>query len=74
MGALIIGETAVSAGIVSVPVLTMAAAATIATLAVPSLYEQTILFRFAVILLAGCFGVPGAGLRRADDFSHGLRQ
>ena len=59
VGALIIGETAVSAGIVSVPVLTMAAAATIATLAVPSLYEQTILFRFAVILLAGCFGVPG---------------
>ena len=59
VGALIIGETAVSAGIVSVPVLTMAAAATIATLAVPSLYEQSILFRFAVILLAGCFGVPG---------------
>ena len=59
VGALIIGETSVSAGIVSVPVLTMAAAATIATLAVPSLYEQTILFRFAVILLAGCFGVPG---------------
>lgn len=59
VGALIIGETAVNAGIVSVPVLTMAAAATIATLAVPSLYEQSILFRFAVILLAGCFGVPG---------------
>ena len=39
--------------------LTMAAAATIATLAVPSLYEQSILFRFAVIVLAGCFGVPG---------------
>lgn len=37
----------------------MAAAATIATLAVPSLYEQSILFRFAVIVLAGCFGVPG---------------
>lgn len=59
VGALIIGETAVSAGIVSVPVLTMAAAATIATLAVPSLYEQSILFRFVVILLAGIFGVPG---------------
>lgn len=59
VGALIIGETAVSAGIVSVPVLTMAAAATIATLAVPSLYEQSILFRFAVILLAGMFGVLG---------------
>ena len=56
---IVIGETAVSAGIVSVPVLTMAAAATIATLAVPSLYEQSILFRFAVIVLAGCFGVPG---------------
>ena len=37
----------------------MAAAATIATLAVPSLYEQSILFRFAVILLAGFFGVLG---------------
>ena len=59
VGALILGETAVSAGILSVPILITAAAATIATLAVPSLYEQTILFRFAVILLAGCFGVPG---------------
>ena len=59
VGALIIGETAVSAGIVSVPVLTMAAAATGATLAVPSLYEQSILFRFAVILLSGIFGVLG---------------
>lgn len=59
VGALIIGETAVSAGIVSIPVLTMAAAATVATLAVPSLYEQSILFRFAVILLTGIFGVPG---------------
>lgn len=59
MWALIIGETAVTAGIVSVPVLTMAAAATIATLAVPSLYEQSILFRFAAIVLGGLFGVPG---------------
>ena len=59
VGALILGETAVSAGIVSIPILTMAAAATVATLAVPSLYEQTILFRFAVILLTGCFGVLG---------------
>ena len=30
-----------------------------ATLAVPSLYEQSILFRFCVILLAGLFGVLG---------------
>lgn len=59
VGALIIGETAVSAGIVSIPILTMAAAATVATLAVPSLYEQSILFRFFVILLAGIFGIPG---------------
>lgn len=59
VGALIIGETAVSAGIVSIPVLTMAAAATVATLAVPSLYEQSILFRFAVILFSGIFGVLG---------------
>jgi len=67
VGALIIGETAVSAGIVSVPVLTMAAAATIATLAVPSLYEQSILFRFVLRR-------AGAGLRRTDDSGDGLRQ
>ena len=42
----------------------LAAAATIATLAVPALYEQSILFRFAVILLAGLFGVPGLAFRR----------
>ncbi|HJD21732.1 MAG TPA: spore germination protein [Candidatus Gemmiger faecigallinarum] len=59
VGALILGETAVSAGIISTPVLTMAAAATVATLAVPSLYEQSILFRFIVIVLAGAFGLPG---------------
>lgn len=59
VGALIIGETAVSAGIVSIPVLTMAAAATVATLAVPSLYEQSILFRFGVTLFSGIFGVLG---------------
>ncbi|MDD4850329.1 MAG: spore germination protein [Gemmiger sp.] len=59
VGALIIGETAVSAGIVSVPVLTMAAAATVATLAVPSLYEQSILFRFFILILSGVAGVPG---------------
>lgn len=58
VGALIIGETAVSAGIISVPVLTMAAAAPSAP-GSPALYEQSILFRFAVILLAGLFGVPG---------------
>ena len=58
VGAIIIGETAVTAGIVSVPVLTMAAAATIATLAVPSLYEQSILFRFAAIVLGDCSACP----------------
>lgn len=74
VGALIIGETAVNAGIVSVPVLTMAAAATIAPLAVPSLYEQ----RHFVSLLCHSAGRAvrraGADLRRADDLSHGLRQ
>lgn len=59
VGALIVGETAVTAGIVSVPILVTAAVATTATLAVPSLYEQSILFRFVLILLAGWFGIPG---------------
>ena len=59
VGALIIGETAVSSGIVSVPVLTMAAASTVSTLAVPALYEQSILFRFIELLLVGLAGMPG---------------
>ena len=73
VGALILGETAVSAGIVSTPVLTMAAAATIATLAVPSLYEQSILFRFVVIILAGRLWPTGVCLRGGGNSRHGLR-
>ena len=59
VGGLIVGETAVSAGLTSVPVLTVSAAATVATLAVPSLYEQSILFRFLCILAVGAGGLPG---------------
>lgn len=59
VGGLILGETAVSAGIISTPVLIASAAAMIATLAVPQLYEQSILFRMLTIFLAGWFGMPG---------------
>jgi spore germination protein KA len=59
VGALIIGDAAVSSGLVSVPVLTVAAAATVATLAVQPLYEQIILFRFAIIFATGLFGLSG---------------
>ena len=58
----------------SIPVLTMAAAATIATLAS---CRRCTSRRFCSALLLFCW--PGAsacraGLRRADDFSHGLRR
>ncbi|MGN0975353.1 MAG: spore germination protein [Gemmiger sp.] len=59
VGGLIIGETAVSAGIISTPVLIACAASMIATLAVPQLYEQSILFRMLTIFLTGWFGMPG---------------
>lgn len=59
VGGLILGETAVSAGIISTPVLIASAASMIATLAVPQLYEQSILFRMLTIFLAGWFGMPG---------------
>ena len=74
VGALIIGETAVSAGIVSVPVLTMAAAATVATLAVPSLYVA--IHSFSLWCYPADRGVRRTRLclQRAADTGHGLRQ
>ena len=59
VGALIIGETAVVGGFVWGAVGSMGAAASFASLGVPSLYVLWILFRFCVILLAGLFGVLG---------------
>lgn len=64
VAAVIIGDTAVKAGIMSVPVITVAAIAAIAMYVIPSLYEQITLLRLGFLLLAGYLGVAGlaAGL------------
>ena len=64
VAAVIIGDTAVKAGIMSVPVIAVAAIAAIATYVIPSLYEQVTLLRFGFVLLGGYLGVAGlaAGL------------
>lgn len=59
VGALIIGETAVNAGIVSVPVLTMAGGRHYRHAGCAFSVRAKLLFRFCVILLAGLFGVLG---------------
>ena len=64
VAAVIIGDTAVKAGIMSVPVIAVAAIAAIATYVIPSLYEQVTMLRFGFVLLGGYLGVAGlaAGL------------
>ena len=67
VGALIIGETAVSAGIISVPVLTMAAAATIAVVlcVVSALSSGTGLLHNALGVIASPFRAAGSAVAGA---------
>ena len=57
VGALVLGQAAVEAGIVSAPMVIIVAATAIAEFAVPSLTEGIILYRFILILLGGFMGL-----------------
>lgn len=59
VGALVLGETAVSAGIVSPPTLMIMALSAISLFTVPELQHALSLLRVAFILLAGTVGVIG---------------
>ncbi len=59
VGGLVIGDTAVSAGLVSAPSLMVVALTAIAGYAVPRLYEPLSLLRLGFLLLGGLFGVWG---------------
>ncbi|WP_054972793.1 spore germination protein [Paenibacillus sp. A3] len=56
VGALVLGQAAVEAGIVSSPMIIVTALTGISSLIVPSLRSVTILFRIILIFLAGSFG------------------
>lgn len=59
VGALVLGETAVSAGFVSTPAIIIIAFSGIGLYAVPNLIEETSVVRLAMLLVAGSVGTYG---------------
>lgn len=57
VGALIVGQAAVSAGLIGAPMVIIVALTATTSLVVPSLYEPSIVLRFAFIILAGMTGL-----------------
>ena len=62
VGALVIGDAAVTAGIVGAPMVLIVALTAISSFVVPTLYEPVAFMRFAFILLGGTLGIFGVGL------------
>lgn len=59
VGALVIGEAAVSAGLVGAPMVVVVALTAISAFVVPTLIDISTLIRFALIILAGFSGLYG---------------
>lgn len=62
VGALVIGDIAVTAGLFSAPGVVVTALAGISSFAVPALTDAYIPIRLAAVLLSGFFGIYGLGL------------
>lgn len=62
VGGLIIGDAAVSAGIISNPVLLVCAISVTAAFVIPSLDQQLTVFRMASVIMGGLFGLFGIAL------------
>ena len=65
VGALVIGDAAVTAGIIGAPMVMVVALTAISSFVVPSLYEPVAVLRFAFILLGGTTGLYGIALALA---------
>ena len=70
VGALIIGEAAVSAGLIGAPMVIIVAITATSALIVPTLYEPGIILRFAFIFLAGMAGMYGIAMGIAFTAFH----
>lgn len=62
VGALVIGESAVSAGIIGSPTLMVVAISAICGYVIPTLNPTITIFRFTLIVIGGIFGVWGIAL------------
>ena len=59
VGALVIGESAVNAGLVGAPMVIIVALTAMSSFVIPSLYGAMAILRFAFILLGGALGLYG---------------
>ncbi len=59
VGALVIGESAVRAGLVGAPMVIVVALTSISAFVIPSLYGNIAVLRFVFIILGGAFGLYG---------------
>ena len=59
VGALVVGDMAVSAGLIGAPSLVIIALSAISGYAIPKLFEQLALIRFSLIIVSGIFGIWG---------------
>lgn len=62
VGALVIGDAAVSAGLIGSPMVLVVAMTAISSFVVPSLYEPVSVLRFAFIIIGGTLGLYGIAL------------
>ncbi len=62
VGALVIGETAVNAGLIGAPTLMVVALTAISSYVIPNLYEPTAILRLIFILVGGILGIWGVML------------
>lgn len=59
IGGLVIGDTAVSSGLIGTPTLMIVALTAISSYIIPNLYEPCAILRFLFILIGGIFGLLG---------------
>lgn len=59
VGGLIIGDAAVSAGLVGLPMIILIAVTAVSSFVVPSLYEPVTILRFSLIVVGGTLGLFG---------------
>ncbi len=65
IGALVVGDAAVTAGFVSSPMVMVVALTAISSFVIPSLYEPVTVLRFVMILVGGAWGIYGIALAAA---------
>ena len=62
IGALVIGDAAVTAGLISSPMVMVVALTALSSFVVPSLFQEVTIMRFGFIIIGGTLGIFGISL------------